>query len=68
MAINFVAYIGELIVATAPPAPAGANAGESAEEEAADAAEAGDEREPIGLAPGREPIPLRPELEQRQAA
>ncbi len=68
MAINFVAYLGELVVATAPPVER-AEAEAEHEDERAHAPESMSSREPAaGVEPGREPIPLRPELEERRAA
>jgi hypothetical protein len=68
MAINFVAYVGELIVATAPPRPPRAEPEAVAPEEpVALRAPAGRDAAPA-IESGREPVPLRPELQERQAA
>ena len=62
IAMSFVAYLGELVVATAPPASAPAGT-----EESAVADPAVDEGSDLEAA-GRAPIPLRPVREEREAA
>jgi hypothetical protein len=78
IAVNFLAYLGELIVATAPPVAAA----EDAAGERGGAGRMAAPRDPMeqveGLptnlvpaaAPSREPIPIRPDvdIDERQAA
>ena len=62
MAMSFVAYLGELVVATAPPTDVPVDTAGLAFEAAG-----ADEGSDLDAA-GRAPIPIRPVLEEREAA